>query len=313
MIFNMVGGSGGASGTLTVTAPAGVTVTAARDGKSYTRTANAEGVAVFKGLSGGTWVVTISDGVRPPATVSAAIVTDYDVVIDFEMIPVFTYTGDYEVVSDNDEPITSSQGNWKIRFLTSGTLTFTDLRGAANGIDVFLVGAGGGCNTWDSNWGQHGGGSGFTTTARQVSISEGQPYEISIGAGGGLNAIGGTTSAFGAEALGGNPAIKTGGGTGGSNGGGYNYSGGSSDGNPGQGTTTREFGESEGKLYAGGGAGGGSSLDKFSGGEGGGGATGRNGETNTGGGAGGSASSSPQSIQYGGSGIVIIRNAREAA
>lgn len=62
----------------------------------------------------------------------------------FSTIPAFTYTGDYEIVDDNDNPITTSSGNWKIRFLTSGTLKITDLRGAENGIDVFLAGGGGG-------------------------------------------------------------------------------------------------------------------------------------------------------------------------
>lgn len=58
--------------------------------------------------------------------------------------PKFSYTGKYEIVNDDDTPYTSGNKNWKIRFLTSGTLKFTDLSGAANGIDVFLVGGGGG-------------------------------------------------------------------------------------------------------------------------------------------------------------------------
>ena len=64
-------------------------------------------------------------------------------------------------------------------------------------------------------------------------------------------------------------------------------------GGKGQGTTTREFGEATGTLYAGGGAG------KNGGGGGG---------TNAGDGSGGS-----QAYPAGGSGIVVIRNHREAA
>ena len=58
-------------------------------------------------------------------------------------IPTFTYTGNYEVVDDDDNVISdvdSYEGNWKIRFLTSGTFESTsDVL-----VDVFLVGGGGG-------------------------------------------------------------------------------------------------------------------------------------------------------------------------
>lgn len=103
-------------------------------------------------------------------------------------------------------------------------------------------------------------------------------------------------------------------------------------GGTGQGLTTREFGESGGKLYAGGGAAGGGasygtrSKDKGgAGGAGGGGAgggwnndgAGVNGEANTGGGGGGSAASLPTNSSNrvsgaGGSGIVCIRLHKEA-
>ena len=56
------GGSGGTGATLTVTAPAGCTVTVSKDGKSKTKVAGTDGVAVFKGLETGTWTVTITDG-----------------------------------------------------------------------------------------------------------------------------------------------------------------------------------------------------------------------------------------------------------
>lgn len=53
---------GGSGGTLTVTAPAGCTVTVSKDGKAKTKTAGTDGVAVFKGLDTGEWTVTITDG-----------------------------------------------------------------------------------------------------------------------------------------------------------------------------------------------------------------------------------------------------------
>ena len=53
-------GGGGSGGTLTVTGIVGHTVTATKDGKTYTRTFNSIGVAVFKGLSTGTWILTMT-------------------------------------------------------------------------------------------------------------------------------------------------------------------------------------------------------------------------------------------------------------
>ena len=141
-LYGFGGGGSGAGGTLTVTAPAGVTVTVSKDGKTKTKVAGSDGIVVFKGLAAGSWTVTITDGSQTAQKV-AAINTDYALVISFNTIPEFTYTGDYEIVNDADEPITASQDNWKIRFLTSGTLTITNLNGAENGIDVFCVGGGG--------------------------------------------------------------------------------------------------------------------------------------------------------------------------
>ncbi len=50
--------------------------------------------------------------------------------------PNFTYTGNCAVIDDGNN-------NWRVKFLTSGTLTFHNLINASNGIDVFLVGGGG--------------------------------------------------------------------------------------------------------------------------------------------------------------------------
>ena len=49
----------------------------------------------------------------------------------------FTYTGEYIIVPEGDS------GDWKVKFLTSGTFTATD----ALLIDMFAVGGGGGGNT----------------------------------------------------------------------------------------------------------------------------------------------------------------------
>jgi len=240
-------------------------------------------------------------------------------------IPVFTYTGDYEIVDDNNKVITTSTGNWKIRFLTGGTLIFTDLRGAANGIDVFLVGGGGGAVFTGTGYNCGGGGGGYTKTKKGVSVTT-TSYEIIIGSGGeGVAAAnqtggrGGTTSAFGQSAEGGYGSGGGGynvgcrkGGDGGSGGGGQGCStddeckGGSDGSNgfgpvagQGQGTTTREFGETSGKLYSSGGGG------SMGGGRWGVAGTGSRGD-NTG--AGGN--TQYPIGQSGFSGIVVIRNKR---
>ena len=248
------------------------------------------------------------------------------------VIPEFTYTGDYEIVNDADETITVSPDNWKIRFLTSGTLTFTKLNVEENGIDVFCVGGGGA-----SRWG--GGGGGYTTTQKRIPVSIGTPYDIVIGAGGGSEgANGGETSAFGVSAKGGYGGKTSGsegdGGDGGCGGGGWGQPNGGSGGTDGsdgvlvsgttmrsegkgQGTTTREFGELNAKTYAGGGSGGYDDRvssgvgGSYVGGSGKGDSSSKNGQTNTGGGGGGRSGNT--TFGCGGSGIVVIRNAREVS
>ena len=309
-LYGNGGGSGGTGAALTVTAPAGATVTVSKDGKSKTKVADLDGVAVFKGLCTGEWTVTITNG-EQTSSKTVTITTEYAVLISFSTIPDFTFTGDFEIVNDSDEAITTSQDNWKIRFLTSGTLTFTELRGAVNGIDVFLVGGGGSgaCRSSNSRNFGGGGGSGYTMTIRAVYVSTEVSYSLSIGSGGlsvkgdgvcGKN--GGTTSAFDATVSGGyGGGLPSGtpnnGGKGGSNGGsGVGTNAGGIDGSPGQETTTREFGETGGKLYASGGTGG-VSLPS-------------SGTNNTGNGGDGSRGAESGT---GGSGIVIIRNAREVS
>lgn len=251
----------------------------------------------------------------------------------------FTYTGNCEAIDDGN-------GNWRIKFLTSGT--FTPYSNAT--IDVFLVGGGGGGD------GRSGGGGGYTTTKKAISINSGTSYTITIGAGGAGGSFqirndstsGGSSTAFGYTAVGGKPGTDGVGGNGGSGGAGRcdgicNGAAGGSDGSnggtgyfsggSGQGTTTREFGEYSGSLYAGGGGSGGSGGAQNpncnsstsnggggcgAGGDGGGGKggtsrpaiKGTNGAVNTGGGGGGGSDQGNLGGGTGGSGIVIIRKAR---
>lgn len=245
-------------------------------------------------------------------------------------VPKFTYTGDYKIEDGETE-------NWKVRFLTGGTLVFKSTPPA---IDVFCVGGGaGGQRNEDSGYDpcRPGGGGGYTKTTKNVAVKKGESYQIVIGAGGaGLDYVkggsygnnGGATSAFGCTAKGGYAAYAglglLPGGNGGSGGGGAGGAGGSNGGNgvgskttdaygngiptncrgQGQGTTTKAFGEADGELFAGGGGGSWNNEPSQPGGAGGGGDAWKAGTANTGGGGGCCAS--------GGSGIVIIRAFKEA-
>ena len=105
-------------------------------------------------------------------------------------VPKFEYTGNYEYIDDGG-------GNWRIKFLTSGT--FTPLK--AMTIDAFLVGGGGGGMIGEAhpaypqkNAGS-GGGGGKTVTVKHVTLTANTEYTIDVGAGGSAGKAGYTTSA----------------------------------------------------------------------------------------------------------------------
>lgn len=119
MIINMTGG-GGSGGTLVVTAPVGVTVTATKGNKTYTRIVNAEGKATFRGLSSGTWMLSIDDATHEPSTpVPVEIRADYTVTLNFFAATInVTYpAGSTCTCTDGNITLTASD--------TSGSYTFT--------------------------------------------------------------------------------------------------------------------------------------------------------------------------------------------
>ena len=225
-------------------------------------------------------------------------------------IPSFTYTGDHLFIDDGG-------GNWHVKLLTSGTLTFK--KDVA--IDYFLVGGGAsGCAGGGKNYNGGGGGSGYTLT-HTITLTANTEYSIIIGAGGaatstygGKGNAGGQTSAFGNYVnggLSGTSYVYGGNGGSGGAGGASNSSAGGTNGGDGsdgtvysgkgQGTTTRAFGEESGELYATGGASG-----QVSGSV-------KDGAANTGDGGDGSKQAGNYGVASGagGSGIVIIRNSRK--
>ena len=247
----------------------------------------------------------------------------------------FTYTGDYVVRKDG-----------VVELLTSGTIVFLEPKL----IDVFMVGGGGSGKQsvgGHDNDGYGGGGGGYTRTIKRITVPANYNITVSVGAGGDVGA--GNSSAFLSYTVsGGAGANGREGGAGGSGGGGgvlknSGYGAGGSDGNngengygayarnggTGQGFSTREFGETNGKLYGGGGGGGrcmsAQSPVVSAGGSGGGGAGAWHstdptlfqdavaGGANTGGGGGGIARGNNHTTigAPGGSGIVCFRDAQE--
>ena len=343
IIGNIGGQSGGGSLTksiLIVTAPTGSTVTVTKGGATKTATEK-NGEWWFKGLGNGEWTIRAElDGQSATEVINITQFGVYRKPISYRMTPEFTYTGDYEIVQDDDTPIedfASWKGNWKIRFLTSDDFAFTKMHEFSGKIDVFLVGGGGGGGNGNNSAGG-GGGGGYTKTQKNVTTVVNTNYSIVIGGGGsaGNNGnSGGATSAFSITAPGGKGGEGIGysestynlnGGDGGSGGAGYtaghggtNGSNGASrpgvtdnfagNGGKGQGTTTREFGEDTGKLYSGGGSGGGvtTTADETAG------APSVTPPDNRGGGGGGSSHGGKNNATNGASGIVIIRNARGVA
>jgi hypothetical protein len=325
MVFN-IGGNLTSVYSLSVFTSIGATVTAQKKSKKVSVLADTSGTAFFEKLTKGIWEVTVTLGTLI-SQMTVELLDDTAVSIPVNSIPDFTYSGSYAVYDGAGNNITSNprtQGNWKIKFLTNGEFKISRMNGLAGGIDVFAVGGGA------RGMSKTGGGGGYTKTVRNVTIKENTPYSIVIGAGGGDT--GGTSSGFGVSAAGGSGAnggsgggsLCAAGGSNGSNGGVYgsDYANGK-----GQGSTTREFGESGGALYAGGGGGGAvhtevSYMYAGSGGSGGGGSgaalsssSAANGAANTGGGGGGASFNGDYyggdgNYGYGGSGIVVIRNAR---
>ena len=187
--------------------------------------------------------------------------------------PKFTYTGTYNVREDG-----------VVELLTSGTIVFLN----PVTIDLFLVGGGGagGSDAKNTIVGCGGGGGGYTKTEKNFAVSANTEYAVVVGAGaeasrtvdrpvsgstsfGNITVAGGksvslnrsstdyTLGADGGSGGGGGRYSKSTGGAGGSDGGDGEFGSGSAQ-TParGQGSTTREFGEPTGKLYAGGGGGG---------------------------------------------------------
>lgn len=249
---------------------------------------------------------------------------------------------DYSFTGSSSYNRVAGSPNYTLRLLSSGTLI---LRKTIK-IDLFLLGAGAGGHGGVPNSDKSGAGGpgGRTATVHAITLLAGVPYTVVVGAGGGHNAGGGWTYFDIYGVAGGDAAVTSvrygsSGGSGSSTGTG-DYAAGPASGSDGsdgvaagdlagyqgigQHTTTREFGDPAGILYAGAGAcgasgytsGGAAGTPGAGGGAAGGAYKGQPGAAaaaNTGAGGGGGAghsSSTAGAGGQGGSGLCAIRNAR---
>lgn len=107
----------------------------------------------------------------------------------------FTYTGAYETEGN-------LEGNFIIRFKTSGTLTITSHGNNTSGLyDVFAVGGGaGGGSGAQTDKSPRGGCGGYTNTKKKISAALNTSYNIIIGSGGaGGTAYGSTSEYYGGD------------------------------------------------------------------------------------------------------------------
>lgn len=126
------GGGTAAGATLAATSPSGVTVTLSNDTKTYSKVSDSSGNTIFKGLSTGTWTLTITDGSRS-ATTTVEIVADYTAVIAFFSATInITYpSGSTCTAADGSMTLTApdTSGTWECAVPNTGTWTITSTDG----------------------------------------------------------------------------------------------------------------------------------------------------------------------------------------
>lgn len=131
-MIGRVNTGGGTGGTLTVTAPANVTVTVSKDGKSKIKNSGTSGVVVFKGLASGTWTVTIT-GDGKTAQKNVVVTTDYSTVIAFFAATInITYpAGSTCTCSDGTTTLSApdTSGSWTCIVYNAGTWTVSSTDG----------------------------------------------------------------------------------------------------------------------------------------------------------------------------------------
>lgn len=129
MIGRTNAGAGGTGATLTVNAPAGVSVIATNGttNRTYTRTANSSGVAVFRGLPTGTYSVHITDGTTTSDNFTANVVADYALTVKFfaAYINVTYPSGSTCTCTDGETTFTATDTSGSYQFVVPNIGTWT--------------------------------------------------------------------------------------------------------------------------------------------------------------------------------------------
>lgn len=150
-LYGFGGGGGGTGATLTVAAPAGCTVTISKDGKSKTKVAGSDGVAVFKGLATGEWTVTITDG-EQTAQKTVTITTDYATAMSFFTATInVTYpAGSTCTATDGVTTLTApdTSGTWACVVSNAGTWTVSLSNGFSETVTISANGETQSLNKW---------------------------------------------------------------------------------------------------------------------------------------------------------------------
>lgn len=125
---------GGSGGILTVTGTTGDTVTASKDGKTYVKTFDTNGIAVFKGLTSGVWTVTMENSIGQTSIKTIEITADYLSTISyFSATIAVTYPANSTcVVKDSSGATIASDTNtdtnaktWTVTVNAAGDYTVT--------------------------------------------------------------------------------------------------------------------------------------------------------------------------------------------
>lgn len=140
-------GGGGTGGTLTVTGVAGSTVTVSNGDKSYTRTLGSDGTATFKGLTSGTWTVTMTDGTQTAEARTVKITSDYTTITAYFAATInVTYpAGSTCTATDGTTTLTApdATGTWACIVPNAGTWTVSCTDGTYTASDAVSITAGG--------------------------------------------------------------------------------------------------------------------------------------------------------------------------
>ena len=125
---NAGGGSGAGGATLVVNTPADVVVTAVNDtlNKTFTRTSNWEGKAIFKGLSTGTWALTMKKDEQVSAPTTILITADYETTLKFFTAYIdITYPVGSTCVCEHENGIKFTapdvSGTWRVTVPNTGS------------------------------------------------------------------------------------------------------------------------------------------------------------------------------------------------